>query len=220
MLIAEPSARTRLGNQPIKNIHLPLAHPRGGSANTQGEANSHFRTRLEDILQCVLIKGICTAVPAALVSLVLNVFVAQAMVVHGPSMQPNLSYNQRVIVDKITYDFIHSPRRGDVVIFHMPEEQELLVKRAVALPGETVEVRDGQVFINDQALEEPWATCQGGMDYPPKRVPPRHIFVLGDNRAVSRDSRFFGPVPMERIAGQVRLIIWPPHRIGLLEEDL
>jgi len=129
-------------------------------------------------------------------------------------MKPNLTYNQRVIVEKITYSFIHGPRRGDVVIVDMPGEKGLLVKRTVALPGETVAVRNGQVYLNSHPLEEPWAIRQGGPDYPPTRVPPHHVFVLGDNRKESRDSRCFGPVPVDQIAGQVRFILWPLDRIG------
>jgi len=136
------------------------------------------------------------------------------MVIQGPSMRPNLTYNQRVIVEKITYSFIHDPRRGDVVIIDMPGEKVLLVKRAVALPGETVAVQNGQVYLDGQPLEEPWAIRQGGPDYPPTRVPPHHVFVLGDNRKDSRDSRCFGPVPVDRIAGRVRFIFWPLNRIG------
>jgi signal peptidase I len=138
-----------------------------------------------------------TALPAAFVALLINVFVTQAMVVQGPSMKPNLSYNHGVIVEKVTYRFAHGPRRGDVVVIDMPEEKELLVKRAVALPGETVAVQD-----------------QGGIDYPPTLVPPLRVFVLGDNREESWDSRYFGPVPVDQIGGQVKFIIWPLDRIG------
>jgi len=162
----------------------------------------------------VLKKVVKAALPAALVSLFFNVFVAQAMMVQGPSMQPNLTYNQPVIVEKVTYCFAHGPRRGDVVVVDLPGEKELLVKRAVALAGEMVAVQSGQVFVNGQPLEEPWATCQGGPDYPPTRVPAGHVFVLGDNREVSRDSRFFGPVPIDWIGGRVGFVIWPLDRIG------
>ena len=175
--------------------------------------------RTKGVKRCLLhalSRTACTVVPAVLIALFVNVFLVQAMVVHGPSMTPNLTYNQRVIVDKITYHLFHGPRRGDVVIVCRPEEDELLVKRTVALPGETVAVFNGQVFINDQPLDEPWATRQGGLDYPPTRVPPQHVFVLGDNREVSRDSRYFGPVPIEQIGGKVRFTIWPLDRIGLI----
>lgn len=159
-------------------------------------------------------KGVKTALPAVLVSLFINVFMVQAMVVHGTSMKPNLAYDQRVIVDKVTYSLIHGPRRGDVVVVYMPAERELLIKRVVALPGETVAVRDGRVSINGQPLKEPWATCRGGLDYPPRQVPPGHVFVLGDNREVSRDSRFFGPVPVDQIGGRVTFVVWPLDRMG------
>jgi signal peptidase I len=171
-------------------------------------------SRSKRILLYALRAGGSTILPGVLIALFVNVFVAQAMVVQGPSMKPNLTYNQRVVVDKITYNLIHGPCRGDVVIVGLPGEDELLVKRAVALPGETVAVYNGQVFINGKSLDEPWATHQGGLDYPPTCVPPRHVFVLGDNRQVSRDSRYFGPVPVDQISGQVRLVIWPLDRIG------
>ena len=182
--------------------------------SSKRKAGPTLVSKASHFLLCALRAGLRTALPAALISLLLNVFVVQAMVVHGPSMRPNLTYNQRVIVEKITYSFIHGPRRGDVVIIDMPGDKDLLVKRAVALPGETVAVRNGQVYLNGQPLEESWAIRQGGPDYPPTRVPPHHVFVLGDNRKDSRDSRCFGPVPVDQITGQVRFIFWPLDRIG------
>jgi len=167
-------------------------------------------------LSHILMKVMRAALPAVLAALYIRVFVTQAMVVQGSSMKPNLSYNYRVMVEKVTYRFVHDPRRGDVVVIDTPEEETLLVKRAVALHGETIAVQDGQVFINGQPLEEPWVIRQGGMDYPPKVVPPWHVFVLGDNREESWDSRHFGPVPLDQIGGQVRFIIWPPDQIGEL----
>jgi signal peptidase I len=133
-------------------------------------------------------------------------------------MQPNLHYAQRVMVEKITYRFLHGPRHGDVVIVDVPGEIEPLIKRVVALPGETVEVRGGQVFIDGQHQEEPWTTRQGGPDYPPTLVPASHVFVLGDNRASSRDSRAFGPVSIDQIVGRAWFIYWPPDQIKLLRK--
>jgi signal peptidase I len=96
-----------------------------------------------------------------------------------------------------------------VVTFTIPGEKQALIKRVVALPGETVEVRGGQVFINGQPLDEHWLTCQGRPNYPPQVVPPLHVFVLSDNRPNSRDSRYFGPVPTDRISGRALLVCWP-----------
>jgi signal peptidase I len=153
-----------------------------------------------------------TVLPAVLIALFVNVFVAQAMVVHGPSMQPNLHYDQRVMVEKVTYRLMHGPRRGDVVVIDVPREDEPLIKRIVALPGETVEVRGGRVFVDGRLQEEPWTTRQGGPDYPPTVMPPLHVFVLGDNRGSSRDSRSFGPVSVDQIVGRAWFIYWPPDQ--------
>jgi signal peptidase I len=149
-----------------------------------------------------------TILPALFIALVINVFVAQATVVDGPSMQPTLTYNQRVIVEKITYQW-RGPRRGDVIVFEVPHEEEPLIKRVVALPGETIEIRDEAIYVNGQQLSESWATQPGGPDYPATTLPPLHVFVLGDNRANSRDSRYFGPVSRDQIIGRARLIYWP-----------
>ena len=159
-------------------------------------------------------KLVTTALPAAIVAVLFNVFVAQAMTVDGPSMVPNLTYDQRVVVEKVIYRFGGSPSRGDVVVVDMPAERELLVKRVVAVAGETVAVQGGQVYVDGEPLAESWAALQGGMNYASTRVPPDHLFVLGDNRVESRDSRFFGPVPMGHIAGRVRFSIWPLERFG------
>lgn len=157
-----------------------------------------------------------TVVPAVFIALFINVYVAQATVIDGPSMQPNLYYDYHVMVEKVTYRFVHGPQRGDVATFMPPGEEDVLIKRVVALPGETVEVQGGQVFINGQLLEEPWITQLGGPGYPPTVVPPLHIFFLGDNRSNSRDSRYFGPVPLERVTGHAWFVCWPLDEIKLI----
>lgn len=157
-----------------------------------------------------------TVVPAVFIALFINVYVAQATVIDGPSMQPNLYYDQRVMVEKVTYRFLHGPRRGDVVTFDLPGENGALIKRVVALPGETVEVQGGRVFIDGHLLEETWTTQFGGPDYPPTVVPSLHVFVLGDNRPNSRDSRYFGLVPIDQVIGQAWLVYWPPDQIKLI----
>ncbi len=160
---------------------------------------------------------VTTVVPAVVIALFINVFVAQAMVIRGPSMQPNLYYDQRVMVEKVTYRFAHGPRRGDIITFEVPGEDEPLIKRVVALSGETVKVQNGQIFINGQPLDEPWTVNRGGPSYPATLVPPLHVFVMGDNRGSSRDSRSFGPVAVDHIIGRAWLIYWPMEQIKLLE---
>jgi signal peptidase I len=159
---------------------------------------------------------VITVCPALLVALFINVFVAEAALVeYGPSMQPNLYRGDRVIAEKVSYRF-HLPRRGDVVIADRPGNEVSLIKRVVALPGETVEVRGGHTFINGEQIEEPWVTHFGGPSYPPTLVPPDYVFILGDNRSNSRDSRAIGPVPIDTIKGHAWLVYWPLDQIKLV----
>jgi signal peptidase I len=161
------------------------------------------------LLLRVLWEIVSTAVPAILITLFINTYVAEAITVDGPSMKPSLYPHQHVILEKTTYRFFHGPRRGDVVVLNLEGEEVPLIKRVVALAGETVEVRGGKVFIDGQPLEEPWATQMGGSDHGPTYIPALHVFVLGDNRPRSRDSRSFGPVSMDQIVGRAVFVYWP-----------
>lgn len=157
-----------------------------------------------------------TIVPALLIAIGINLFLAQATQVQGQSMEPNLHTDQRLVVEKITYRF-HGPRRGDIVVIDMPEAgPELLIKRVIALPGETVSSRGGQVFINGDALDEPYVQRPGGRDIAEQVVPPLHVFVMGDNRQFSNDSRNFGPVPIDHVVGRAWFSYWPLELWGLV----
>jgi signal peptidase I len=158
-----------------------------------------------------------TVIPAVVIALVINLFLAQATQVLGQSMEPNLHTAQRVVVEKVTYRLLHGPRRGDIVVIDLPEQTEMLIKRVVGLPGETIEVHGGEVYIEGQQLEEPWMVKPGGGNYGPQTVPPLHIFVMGDNRGASNDSRNFGPVPIEYVVGHAWFSYWPMEHVGFIE---
>jgi signal peptidase I len=158
-----------------------------------------------------------TVLLALLITLVVNSFVARAWVVEGPSMQPNLYYGQRVMMEKVTYRFLHGPQRGDVVVVKTPDSREPLIKRVIALPGETIEMRGGSVLINGQEVKEPWVKHNARRDFPATTVPPLHVFIMGDNRPDSRDSRAFGPVHLDQIEGQALFIYWPLEQIRRLD---
>jgi signal peptidase I len=157
-----------------------------------------------------------TVLLALLITLAVNTFVARAWIVDGPSMQPNLYYGERVMIEKITYRFFHGPRRGDIVVVGMPDSPEPLIKRVVALAGETIEIRGGQVYIDGEPIEEPWVEYTAVQDYPPTTVPPLHVFIIGDNRPNSRDSRTFGPVHVDQVEGRALFIYWPLEQVGTL----
>lgn len=172
----------------------------------RGEGRGPLRF-LREVLETVL--------PALLIALLINVFVGQATRVEGQSMEPNLYSDQRLVVEKVSYRF-HGPQRFDIVVLKLPSQgEELLIKRVVGLPGETVEIRDGHVYINGELLQESFTAeiTQPGRSGT-VTVPPLHVYVLGDNRDRSNDSRSFGPIPIENIIGRAWLSYWPPEKIG------
>lgn len=158
-----------------------------------------------------------TVIPALLIAVGINLFLAQATQVQGQSMEPNLHTAQRLVVEKITYRF-HGPRRGDIVVIDLPEAgDDLLIKRVIGLPGETIYSQGGQVFVNKQALKEPYVLNPGGKDIPEQSIPPLHVFVMGDNRRFSNDSRNFGPVPIDKVIGRAWFSYWPLELFGPVE---
>jgi len=158
-----------------------------------------------------------TVIPAVVIALIINLFLAQATQVLGQSMEPNLHTAQRVVVEKVTYRFFHGPRRGDIVVIDLPEQTEMLIKRVVGLPGETIKVHGGEVYIEGEPIEEPWTVNPGGSNYGPQTIPPLYVFVMGDNRGASNDSRSFGPVLIDHIVGHAWFSYWPPEYVGLVE---
>jgi signal peptidase I len=157
-----------------------------------------------------------TVVPAVIIALFINLFLAQATQVLGQSMEPTLHSSQRVVIEKVSYR-LHGPRRGDIVVIDSEDQSEMLIKRVVGLPGETIEVNHGRVTIDGEPLEEAWTHKEGGGDFGPQTIPPLHVFVLGDNRGASNDSRNFGPVPIDDIVGQAWVSYWPPAEVGFVE---
>ncbi len=155
---------------------------------------------------------------AAILALLIVFFVAQTAKVEGISMLPNFHNNERIVVEKISYDQ-HPPQRGDVIVVKSPlDSNTRLIKRVIGLPGETIAVHDGLVFINSKPLMEPYLNQDTNGYLAPQRVPPLHYFIMGDNRNMSLDSRMFGPVDRDAIIGRVWISYWPPADIGLISK--
>jgi len=151
--------------------------------------------------------------PALLLALTIHLFLAQATIVYGRSMEPNLQERQRLIVDKFTYRFLHSPQRNDIIVIKLPEMDELLVKRIVGLPYETIEISNGLVYIDGMPLNEPFPHDTYLQNILPRRLGPLEYFVLGDNRGNSNDSRAFGPIMRDDIKGRVWFRYWPINQL-------
>jgi signal peptidase I len=180
---------------------------------------------------------------AVVVTLLIKGFLAQAFYIPSSSMEPQLREHDRVVVSRTAYR-LHEPRRCDIVVFPSPaappEDHGLveglvddvltavavrdpgdrdLIKRVIALPGETIQAREGRVLIDGRLLEEPYldAAVRTG-DFGPVAVPDGHVYVLGDNRPNSHDSRFpdIGPIAVDDIIGRAIARVWPPSRTAFL----
>jgi signal peptidase I len=177
------------------------------------------------------------------VAILIKTFLVQAFYIPSESMVPTLEIGDRVFVNKLAYD-IGDIGRGDVIVFENPDpaevpdrgvvggflhwlgegigvarpENEDFIKRAIGLPGETIEIRDNVVYIDGEPLDEPYLTPEARRhngNYPATTVPPDSLFVMGDNRGNSADSRYgLGFVPMDRVVGRAFVVIWPLSSLG------
>ena len=177
------------------------------------------------------------------IAILIKTFLFQAFYIPSESMVPTLEVGNRVFVNKLAYD-VGDVGRGDVIVFENPNpaevpdrgvvggvlhwlgegigvaqpENEDFIKRVIALPGETIEIRDNVVYIDGEPLDEPYLTPEAKLhngDYPATQVPAGSLFVMGDNRGNSADSRYgLGFVPVDRVVGRAFVVIWPPSDMG------
>jgi signal peptidase I len=137
--------------------------------------------------------------------------------VYGLSMLPGIEDGDYILVSKATY-FLNEPHRGDIIVFHSPNDPNTdLIKRIIALPGDSVEIKDNKVFVNDTPLVEPYTLESPHYRMPLEEIPPDHYFVLGDNRNNSSDSHRGWTLPRENIIGKAWITYWPPYRWRLAE---
>ena len=158
---------------------------------------------------------------AIILALVIRSFLFAPFLVDGSSMMPTLENGERLIVNKLVYR-LHGPEHGDIIVFHASETKDY-IKRVIATEGETVEMKQDQLYINDKPVDEPYlreykeqAKQQGYVlteDFPKQKIPAGHIFVMGDNRRNSQDSRMIGPVAVKEIVGRSEFVIWPLGKI-------
>lgn len=166
-----------------------------------------------------VVETIDAALFAVVLAFFIITFVVQAFFIPSGSMEPTLQIGDRILVAKFYYR-IAPIQRGDVIVFRYPlNPGKDFVKRVVGLPGDRVELRQGVVYVNGQARPDLTPTRGDAscvQNYGPKTVTQGHLFVLGDNRCNSEDSRFFGLVPVRNVVGRAVVVYWPPHRIGLV----
>jgi signal peptidase I len=190
------------------------------------------RDQREEASSRWIVELVGVVVVAILVAVLLRTFVVATYSIPSGSMEPTLQVGDRIVVDKLSYH-LHGVDRGNIVVFTTPPNEDCagppvadLVKRVIGLPGETISLQDGSVYINGRLLPEPFLPADLRTDtYPGPsnhdyalhhafRIPAGDVFVMGDNRPDSCDSRYWGPIRESTIVGEVDLRIWPLSRIG------
>jgi signal peptidase I len=177
------------------------------SVETEPPQPNKHRSVLLDILETLAL--------AVVFFLGINL-VSARILVDGASMEPTLVTGERVIVNRLSYKF-GNPQQGDIIVFYYPRNpSEEYIKRVIGLPGDTVQVKNGSVYVNGQLLHEGYIDVK--TNYTGTwQVPEDQLFVLGDNRNNSSDSHDWGTVPMDYVVGKAILVYWPPTDWGLIE---
>ena len=171
------------------------------------EPEKRCSSRLHTVLEVVLI-----VVAAFAIAMVVQFFVMKPFTIHQVSRQPTIHDGERVLVNRVVYHF-RDPKKGDVVVFRSPVKDEDLVKRVVGVAGDRIEIKDGGLYVNGVRQVEPYLNEQAIQGvFPETTVPSGSVFVMGDNRNNSLDSRMFGPVSRKAILGRAFAIYWPFNR--------
>jgi signal peptidase I len=206
--VSDPAASDPPYGEP--RPHIEAAAPAGAGRS----AHTHSATRN-------LIEWVAIIAAALIVALVIKTFVFQAFYIPSGSMEPTLKPGDRVLVNKLSYD-AHNIHRGDIVVFKRPPSEandptiKDLIKRVIGLPGDTIESRNGEVYINGQPIKESYLpTGTTTTNLPSTKVPPGQYFVMGDNRGNSKDSRYIGSISGHLIVGRAFVRVWPLSKLTL-----
>ncbi|WP_025026557.1 signal peptidase I [Caldalkalibacillus mannanilyticus] len=158
---------------------------------------------------------------AVIIAVGIRYLLFSPIVVDGESMMPTLQDRERMIVNKIVY-FIGEPERGDIIVFHATQSKDW-IKRVIGLPGDKIEMKNDVLYINDEVVDEPYLVSSkesvSGVltDDFSEVVPEGHLYVLGDNRRNSRDSRWIGSIPIEDVVGRADVVFWPIQNIRIVK---
>lgn len=158
---------------------------------------------------------------AVVLAILLKAFVVDSRAIPSTSMLPTIEVGDRIVLSKVSYLGSNEPERGDIIVFKPPaelNEKSDLIKRLIGLPGETIEVKDGQLYIDGIAQDEPYLYAAPNYSYGPVTVPEGHYFVLGDNRNASFDSHAWEEpfLPADDVKGKAVFLYWPLSRLGTL----
>ena len=154
---------------------------------------------------------VISIVVAVALAMFIRTFIVELYLVDGPSMMPTLEHQQRLVVNKFIYR-VRPPEKGEILIFQYPKDKSRdFIKRVIAVPGDTIEIKEHNVYVNGELQNEDYILSKCRSDYPKTTIPEGHVFVMGDNRNNTEDSRFpdVGFVPYDLLKGKAMLVFWP-----------
>jgi signal peptidase I len=169
------------------------------AASGRNKGNSLTREIIEWVV-CI-----CLAV---ILALAVHTWVGQIVTVDGPSMQPGLWTGEKVLMGKVEYWF-SKPKRGDIVLARFPDSDQNFIKRVIATGGDLIAINNGAVYLNGKKLDEPYIPTAINADMQELKVPDDYVFVMGDNRNDSTDSRVVGAIPLSMVEGRAYALVWP-----------
>lgn len=195
------------------------AQPAPADASTSGKSKGGWRQLFIDNARLVAI--------ALAIALFVRIFIAEPRFIPSPSMVPTLAVGDRLLVEKVSYR-LHAPRQGDIAVFEPPPQlqeygylpSQAFIKRVIGLPGQTVQVTQGKVYVDGQALVEPYIAAPPDYEMPPVQVPAGSLFMMGDNRNDSNDSHVWGFLPVQNVIGRATLRFWPLDKVGFVAPPL
>lgn len=187
---------------------IPVAESPAAAAPAQ-EETSFGRWLIETVLLVALAFALAQGI---------KTFIVQPFVIPTGSMIPTIAIGDRVLAEKLSYRFAREPEAGDIVVFDDPNGQHpQLIKRVIATAGQTVDIRQGAVYVDGQKLDEPYtygAQTDLQVVSMPLKVPQGSVWLMGDNRPNSSDSRSFGPQSIDKVRGRAFWTYWPPRHFG------
>ena len=174
------------------------------------KSGESFQDSLNDWLVSIIV--------AVALAFCIRTFIFEPYKVEGTSMYPTLFHQERLIVNKIIY-FLEDPKRNEIVVFRYPKDESRdFIKRVIGVEGDTIEIKDGKVYLNDELLDESYILEPTRSTFPKRTIPSGHIFVMGDNRNNSEDSRFRGVgfLPLDMVKGKAMMVFWPLDSMKML----
>lgn len=196
----------------LEKLYLKEEAPKSRRELRQKRQHKKVRGGLTEFIVTIVVAFV-------LVFGVVRPFAVEAYRIPSESMVPTLEVGDRVLANKFIYRFTE-PQRGQIVVFDgvKGEEEDTLIKRVVGVARDKIQVKNGHLYVNNKAQDEPYLNQEGRIvdNFGPTRVPKGYVFLMGDNRGNSRDSRFIGPVPVKDLKGEAFLRFWPIPRIGPL----